>query len=472
MNEDAAAAAKRRRHTIERIVAAVFVLALTAGLVAFYRWNQREEERFRRERTYIPKEEKITPEILLLQEYVRIDTTAGKELAGARWLLALMQKNGVTGELIESAPGRANVYARIRGKRQGEGLLLLNHIDVVAPGDGTWSHPPFGGEIALNQLHGRGALDMKGIALTQLFAFMAVARSGRTPERDIVFLATADEEQRGTMGVVWLLEHRPDVFAGVRYALNEGGINEMYAERMTYFGIEIGMKHFLELEATAPGLESLARARAATEGHLSRRNPDRILPEVAKYFAEIAPTRQVYGPLLADIHLTVARGDFWKLPVNYRHLTQNILWMPWPQKKGDVWAAPVYLSSLPDEEPEERIAAVRRLFAEHGVALRKVHGDDKAPLSPSNTPLFRLLVAEAKREYRVAAGTLVLHRSSNDSRHLRARGIVCYGVSPYPVDSFQAESIHAGDERIRLDWFMQGVGFMQRVVGTWAFAPQ
>ena len=112
---------------------------------------------------------------------------------------------------------------------------------MPAPPNG-WTRPPFAAEIFANQVYGRGALDMKGIGITQLAAFVDVARSHRTPEHDIIFLAVADEERGGALGTEWLIAHRPDIFEGVRYALNEGGINEMESEKVTYFGIELGSK--------------------------------------------------------------------------------------------------------------------------------------------------------------------------------------------------------------------------------------
>src|SRR5438105_15320733 len=82
---------------------------------------------------YIPKKARITPEIVLLQQYVRIDTSnpPGNELPGARFLAALIEEAGVRAEIIEPAPRRANVSARIRGQARGEGLILHNHMDVV-----------------------------------------------------------------------------------------------------------------------------------------------------------------------------------------------------------------------------------------------------------------------------------------------------------------------------------------------------
>src|SRR5439155_19827119 len=98
-----------------------------------------------RSQLYIPKEARLTPEIALLQRYVRIGTSnePGREAAGASFLADLLEKNGVKPEVIESAPGRANVYAKVKGRRSGEGLLLLNHIDVVPAAPAGWIRPPF-----------------------------------------------------------------------------------------------------------------------------------------------------------------------------------------------------------------------------------------------------------------------------------------------------------------------------------------
>src|SRR4051794_30229754 len=119
--------ARRRR---ERVVAAVLVLVIGAGVAALLIYNRIERERIGKG-AYIPHAEKITPEVRLLQEYVRIDTTnpPGSEIAGARWIASRLAKFGIPFEIIESAPGRANLYARLRGTTPGDGLLLLNHID-------------------------------------------------------------------------------------------------------------------------------------------------------------------------------------------------------------------------------------------------------------------------------------------------------------------------------------------------------
>ena len=461
--------ARRRRHRNERIAATVLVLLVSAAAAAVVLWRRAEEAEYARLRTYIPKPARITPEVELLAEYVRIDTsTPAGSAEGARWLARQLAKHGIRAELIESAPGRLNVYARLRGRRPGEGLLLLNHVDVV-PAGGGWQPPPYEAKVVANQMWGRGTLDMKALAICQLLAFVDEAKSGRPPEHDLVFLATADEETGSAYGMKWIVEHRRDVIDGVRYAITEGGVTEMLTETMTYFGIEIGGKQLVEATLYGDDRESIERTRIALEPYIGARRPDRVLPAVRTYFREIAPTRLRFRSLLTDIDATIRQGAFWLLPVSYRDLTQNSLWVSGPHRSGDGWGLNVKMSNLPDEDPDARLAWLERQVAPHGVKISAVPvKNGPGPLSPSDTPLFRMLVDEARERYRVQAGTQILFRSTSDARFLRPLGIACYGVSPYPVDIYQSLTIHAANERIRIDYFNDGVEYLRNVVRRWA----
>lgn len=469
MTSDPTLTARKRRHRNERIGASILLLILVAITVGVVRWQKRTTEELRRDQRYIPGITKITPEIELLQEYVRIDTsTPAGAAAGARWLAEQLEKRGVPAEIISSAPDRLNVYARVRGRSPEKGLLLFSHIDVVPPGSG-WTAPPFEARIALNMLWGRGTLDMKAMAICQLLAFTDVARSAQAPTHDLVFLATADEETGSGYGMRWLLEHRPDVFAGMRYGITEGGITEVMTDRMTYFGIEVAAKQLIELTVEGPDLGSLQQARFALEPAMFAREPHRVLPVVRKYFHDIAPTRTAYRPFLTDIDATIRRGEFWSLPIAYRDLTQDSLWVSAPAQTSGKWQMTVKMSNLPDSNPDERLAWLERVVATHGVRIaeiREKHGP--VPVSDFDNAFFALLSATAEDRYRVPAGVQVLYRSTTDSRFLRQQGIECYGLCPYPVTFYQSATIHGVDERIGLGAFIEGIDFMTEVVRKWA----
>jgi acetylornithine deacetylase/succinyl-diaminopimelate desuccinylase-like protein len=451
------------------------VLAASLGLWV-YNDRTRRGEGVEDAALFIPRETAVTPEIRRLQEYVRIDTSnpPGREMAGAQYLAAMLNRNGIDAEIIEAAPGRASVYARIRGRRPNEGLLLLSHIDVVPADPKGWSHPPFAATIAFNMMYGRGALDMKSITMCEVEAFLDVARSGRTPERDIVFLATSDEEQGGALGIRWLLEQRPDVIAGVKYALNEGGITETRKERISYFGIETGTKMTVKVRLRAPSREHMQRVRIALEPYISPRDPDRVLPEVREFLHDIAPHRIEHRALLDDVLRTIAAGKFWLLPRGYRELMQNIVWARnvAVDAKGAA-TMNVTMYNLPDENPDARLAWLRGVIAPFGATVDEVsEKSGPTPISSRHTPLFALLTREIHRSYGdVPIGTEILVAWYNDSRYLRVKGITCYGLWPFPVDFYQTQGIHAADERLRVDWFMDGVGMMRRVVAAYAFEP-
>ncbi len=458
-----------RRHRNERIAAAILVGALAIAVGAFVRWNQEEQDALQSDLRYIPKKETITPEILLLRDYVRIDTSTAEGVAkGARWLAAVAERHGLKAELIESAPNRLNVYIRVRGKQSGAGLMLLNHIDVVRADPAGWRRPPFSGTIHLNQLWGRGSLDMKAMAICELLALAKVHRNG-PPEHDIAFLATAEEEEGSNEGMKWLLAHRPDLFEGIGSAINEGGITEVISERMTYFGIEVGSKQQIRTMLHAPEKQALVDARLALEPYITSRERARVLPEVRRFFRDVAPTRIGMKPYLEDIDGTIARGELWRLALSYRELLQNSMYVqaPIPSAAGGYEMTTVLLN-LPDELPDARLQWLTDLVKPYGISVQVLQKEGPVPMSSASAPLAMLLAAEAERTYGVPAGSEILYLSTSDCRFLRPRGVQCFGVSPYLVDIAQSTAIHRVDERIRLDWFMNGVGYLERVVVAWA----
>jgi acetylornithine deacetylase/succinyl-diaminopimelate desuccinylase-like protein len=129
----------------------------------------------------------------------------------------------------------------------------------------------------------------------------------------------------------------------------------------------------------------------------------------------------------------------------------------------------VTMINLPDENPDARLQWQRKLVAPAGARVRDVlTKEGPGVFSSPNTRLFELLAEEARRRYRVAAGTQILYRSSTDARFLRPRGIQTYGVSPFPVTFFQSVSIHNADESITVGAFQEGVDYLTSVVRAWS----
>ena len=160
-----------------------------------------------------------------LQQYLRTDTSnpPGNEGKAAAFLAGLLQRAGIPSRVIANPQGRANLYARLASPRSGgRAVLLLHHMDVVPPGPG-WTVPPFAGLVKNGQLWGRGALDDKSLGVAQLAAMIDLQRRRVPLERDVIFLAVADEENGGLNGTGWLLANHPELLKGVEGVIGEGG---------------------------------------------------------------------------------------------------------------------------------------------------------------------------------------------------------------------------------------------------------
>ncbi len=119
----------------------------------------------------------LTEELIqLVCDTVRIPSInlvlAGPEAASARggesavnhFLAGYMRDMGLSTDLWEEEPGRANLVGTWRGVGKGRSLIFNGHVDVVPPGDlAAWTVcGPWDGLVAEGRIWGRGAADMKG----------------------------------------------------------------------------------------------------------------------------------------------------------------------------------------------------------------------------------------------------------------------------------------------------------------------
>ena len=136
-----------------------------------------------------------------LSEYIRVNTVnpPGNETRGAEFFARIFENAGINYKTAESATGRGNIWARLKGGNK-PAMVLLNHMDVVPADLKYWTSDPYDGAIRDGHINGRGALDMKSLGIAQLQAFLALHASGAALSRDVIFVATADEEAGGAFG--------------------------------------------------------------------------------------------------------------------------------------------------------------------------------------------------------------------------------------------------------------------------------
>ncbi|WP_026128440.1 M20/M25/M40 family metallo-hydrolase [Nocardiopsis halophila] len=221
----------------------------------------------------------------LCRELIAIDTSNYGDMSGpgereaAEYVAGKLDEVGIEPRVLESAPGRTSVVARIAGEDPGRAPLLVHgHLDVVPADAADWTHHPFSGEIADGCVWGRGAVDMKDMDAMALAVLRERVRQGRRPPRDIVLAFLADEEAGGTYGAQWLVANHPELFADCSDAISEvGGFS---------FTVQDDRRLYL-IETAEKGIAWMRLKARGTAGHGSMVNDDNAVTELAEAVARL-----------------------------------------------------------------------------------------------------------------------------------------------------------------------------------------
>jgi acetylornithine deacetylase/succinyl-diaminopimelate desuccinylase-like protein len=227
----------------------------------------------------------------LVSSLIRFDTsntgdpeTTKGEAECAHWVAAQLQEVGYETEYIEAgAPGRGNVFTRLKGADSSRGALLIHgHLDVVPAEPADWSVHPFSGAVEDGYVWGRGAVDMKDMVGMTLAVARHLKREGIVPPRDLVFAFVSDEEHGGTYGCQWLVDNRPDLFEGITEAIGEvGGFSLTVPTR------DGGEKRLYLIETAEKGLAWMRLEARGRAGHGSMVHDDNAVTTIAEAVARL-----------------------------------------------------------------------------------------------------------------------------------------------------------------------------------------
>jgi acetylornithine deacetylase/succinyl-diaminopimelate desuccinylase-like protein len=400
----------------------------------------------------------------LLSRYITVDTSnpPGNEEEAALFLADILHREGLETQLYRAAPGRANLSARLPGDGSKRPFILLNHTDVVPAEPSFWEEPPFAGTVRDGFIWGRGALDMKGMAVMELMTFLLLKRHGIPLKRDLVFLALADEEVGGDVGIVWMDRHHPEAM-DAEYVLNEGGggSTELLGVRKPIFNCSVSEKGPLWLKLRTRGspghgsvphddnsLERLVRALYRVQAW---QRPIRVLPEIQLYLRGLHE-----GGVLPEIPGESALAQIAESTPMVRAVLTNTISVTTCTAGYKLNVIPAVSEAtldcrlLPGQSPQEFIEELKHVIDDPKVELEEVYRSETSP-SPVQTELFDVLkeVTQARVE-----GSLFLPYISagfTDSRIFRQRGVVAYGLMPVLLEPSDVAAIHGNNERISIE---------------------
>jgi acetylornithine deacetylase/succinyl-diaminopimelate desuccinylase-like protein len=429
-----------------------------------------------------------------LADMIRINTSnpPGNEMAVAKYVSAILQKEGISNEVVEILPGRGVVIGRLQAgplPDPANALLLVAHQDTVGVDPTKWSVDPFGAVIRDGYLYGRGSIDDKGMLAANLATMVALKRTGARLGRDVIFLATADEEGHGAASIKVVIEKYWDKIA-CAYALNEGGRVALKDGKVQYVGIQASEKVRYNVIVTATG----------PSGHGSMPRPDNAVVHLAAAIAKLGTyqvpadpntiTRRYFEQLAKIEENDTAK---WmraleqpeRADLAVKHLSEESpMWnsmlrdsvVPTIINAGfrnnvipSEATANLNVRMLPGHSIDELIGQFGKLVSDPQIRFQLAPDPgENAPPSDITTPLYKTIERIAPQDFPGAIALPFLSTGATDSAYLRLHKVQAYGLDPFPLTESDDARMHGDDERIPLDSFRKGVIFLYHVVSDFA----
>jgi len=408
----------------------------------------------------------ITKEaVALLGEYLRVDTVnpPGNETLACDWFGAILDAEGIPFETYAADPARASLVATLRSDgSRGRSLVLLNHTDVVPVEEDHWTEEPLSGAVRDGYVWGRGAVDMKGMAIIELMVFLLHRRLGLPLRRDLTFMAVADEECGSAYGTEFLDREHADVLE-CDFVINEGGTGacEVFGVRHPVFHVGVAEKGplWLRLRTTGtPGHGAVPHDDNALERLI--RAVDRVqrwdrpllaTPEVVTYFDALhragvlpVPASPEQLATLAGRHARVHSLQTNSISVTTMHagVKHNVI----PAEAE----ATLDVRLVSGYDPAAFIEELRQRIDDPLIRIETVFSSSTPP-SPTGTELYRAIEVAVRDHVEEAAVVPSVSTGFTDLRVFRRRGIPAYGFVPVLLEPDEASRIHGNDERIGIE---------------------
>jgi acetylornithine deacetylase/succinyl-diaminopimelate desuccinylase-like protein len=386
--------------------------------------------------------------IKAIQAYVRIDTSnpPGDVTKAADFLVAILEREGVPVTRYESGPGRSIVLSRLKGSGRAKPLLLLHHMDVVPTDASRWRHAPFGAEIADGNIWGRGTMDMKGLGVVQLMAFLTLKRQNVPLARDVILMAVPDEETGGALGADWMRANHYAEFEP-EYIIDEGGFGsrDLFAPGKLVFGISVAEKKILWLKLRAEGI-----AGHGSQPHDQNPN-DRLTRALARMLSQPLP-----GSPFAVLDTMKSRVG--TLAVNkfnnaIQHSTISITSLrsgvgdpPKANVIPSVAEATLDCRVLPGTTKDQWLAEIRRRLGDPEIKIEIIYEGEEPIVTTQDSVLYRALESAVKRKHPDAIVTPMIVPYGTDANDFRPRGVKSYGFTPVIVPAAGVMSMHGDAE--------------------------
>ena len=422
----------------------------------------------------------------LLSRYIQIDTTnpPGNEVKAAEFLKAIFDRERIEARIIESAPGRGNIYARLKGNGSKQPIVLMHHMDVVPAEAKLWKVPPFSGAVKDGVIWGRGSLDNKGAGIFQLLTLLALKRQNVQLKGDVIFLGTADEEAGGELGAGFLLDKHAELFKDVSVVFNEGGDIRVGDDgRARMYRVRAAEKVPLWLKLTAVGTpghaaspggdQAVLKLIAALNRIAAYQSPIKVVPEVQKFYLDSAASapagrREQYSDLRRSLQDPGFAAEFTKDRTNNARVrnTISLTGLKGSDKINVIPAeatAEIDVRLLPGEAPEAFIAELRRVIGDESIKVEVLLSRAAATATPSPAAM-KAIGAFANTHDPGVQILSPLGGGFTDCHFFHVKGIPCLGFLPQRSTPSAEGLVHGVNERVSVERLTSALRGMYEIV--------
>ncbi|TGN03408.1 M20/M25/M40 family metallo-hydrolase [Leptospira dzoumogneensis] len=416
--------------------------------------------------------------VKILTDLIRIKSVRGNEKQAAEYIRSIFEKEGIKTKFISEPghPDRVNLIAELEPNipTSEKGLILGNHLDVVEADPKEWTEDPFAGVIKEGRIHGRGALDCKGLIAMQIVSFLELKRSTIPLKRKIMFLSMADEESGSERGARFLLKAHPELFKGYGYMLNEGsfGTKDVAIPGSIIFNIQYAEKGNLWLNVRAKGEQGhgstpsqnypgLRLLRFLTEV-LEYDTDIRISEETQGFFYQLGSIssfpksfilknsnipvlrRLLYGPIRASRQLSAITRN-----------TKAVSGLKTEEGKGhnvlsSLAEAKLDVRLLPGFDPLEYLKEIQKVAEKYEVEVEPA-ATVPTDISTLDSILFQKLASVATRKIPGSVATPFISPGKTDNAYFRQIGMECYGLIPVLLNEKELTMLHGKNESISIE---------------------
>ena len=414
---------------------------------------------------------------------------SGNEEAAADLFETFFAGLPVEVERIEPHPGRTTLVVTLRGSDpSAQPLTFLGHTDVVPVDEKHWTYPPFAGEISEGSIWGRGSVDM--LHLTAAMAVVTrrlaeeVSRGGVRPAGTLTFVAAADEEARGGLGVPWIGEHRADAFPWDAQLSEMGGAHIRGARGGDSVVVIVGEKgaaqRRLHVRGDAGhGSIPLGRVSAVEMlAQVSRALSQAQWPQASdEIWAGFVRAFEFDSELEESLISGTYRGDYGEFgdlaayahAISHMTVAQTVVRAGGPinvlPSSGELELDIRTLPGQSDDDVDRAITEALGELAEHVTIERLL--SERATASSIETKLYRTIEEVLREAHPGAVVVPILFPGGSDLRVGRRKGGVGYGFGSCASGATLGEvysQLHAHDEHMPIEDVASTARELERLV--------